>query len=192
MSLEYIRKLVLSWAADIRLYTGGIVLFGYSYYKIRGKHEREIMDRIQPGDIFLRRYDHYLGSRFISFISGTYWSHAAVYVGDYNDEPGRVIHLLSGGATNEDILTFMRCDDLTVLRCREVDYIPKAIAKAKHHYERGTKYDYIFSPNNDALYCSEFVKDCYDGVEFYNRVSEKIIYPSDFLNSIFDVIWERK
>lgn len=190
--LYYIKSLVLSWAADIRVYKGGLVLFGYSYYKIKGYHQREIMDCIQSGDIILRKYDHYLGSRFISLISGTYWSHSAIYVGEYKGEPGRVIHMLGSGATNEDILTFTRCDDIAILRCDHEPYVKNAIKSAKHHYENKTKYDYMFRFDNDTLYCSEFVMDCYNEVEFYDRVSEKIIYPEDFLKSIFRVVWEKK
>lgn len=182
----------MAWAADIRVYMGGFVLFGSSYYQIKGPHQREIMDCVQPGDILLRKYNHYIGSVFISLISGTYWSHAAVYVGDYNGEPGRVIHLVSNGATNEDILTFTRCDNIAVLRCDDDEYIKTAIIRAKQHYEQGTEYDYMFRPGNDTFYCSEFVMDCYDKATFYDRVSDKIIYPEDFLKSIFDVVWEKK
>ena len=129
---------------------------------------------------------------FVSLISGTYWSHAAVYVGDYNDEPGRVIHLLGKGATNEDILTFTRCDNIAVLRCDKTEYVERAITRAKRHYEQGTKYDYLFRPGNDAFYCSEFVMDCYDKATFYDRVSDTIIYPEDFLKSIFYTVWEKE
>ena len=193
MHLYYkIKNFIISWAADIRLYMGGFILFGNSYYRIKGHHQRSIMACVQPGDILLRRYDHYLGSWFISLISGSYWSHASVYVGDYNNESYRVIHLLGSGATNDDILTFTRCDDIAVLRCRKPEYIEEAIEIAERHYENGTEYDYFFSFDNDTLYCSEFVKDCYNKAEFHDRISERIIYPSDFLNSIFDVVWERK
>lgn len=193
MSLYYkIKNFIISWVADIRVYAGGFIIFGKSYYRVKGYHQREIMNCIQPGDILLRRYNHYIGSVFISLISGTYWSHSAVYIGDYKDKPGRVIHMLSAGATNEDLLTFTRCDDVVVLRCDNKKYIEDAIIMAKYHYENETKYDYMFRFDNDASYCSEFVMDCYGEVEFYDRVSEKIIYPQDFLKSIFKVVWEKK
>jgi len=82
------KKWFLRWFSDIRLYKGGIIFFGDSHYDIKGKETREILDIIQPGDVFLRRYDHYLGSILIQ----GYWSHAGIYVGDNS-----VIHMIGKG-----------------------------------------------------------------------------------------------
>ena len=192
MSLLDVGKKFLSGLANIRIYKGGVILFGDSHYKIKGPHVREIMNLIEPGDIILRKYNNYLSNKLISFFSGTYWPHVAIYVGDYNDEPGRVIHMVGKGASNDDLLTFLRADDIKIMRCDNPSYVEGAIELAKYHYENETKYDGRFSLNNDELYCSELIMQCYDKATFYDRVSKMIIYPDDFLKSIFYTVWEKE
>jgi hypothetical protein len=182
-----IKAKVLSFFADIRLYWCGIILFGDSHYKIKGPHMREILDALEPGDVLLRKYDHYLGSRLIK----GFWSHAAIYVGD-----NQVIHMLGEGITKEDILTFMRADHMAILRCRNKELIPISIEKAYNQFgknilrysTRNIKYDYDFSAEEDKFYCTEFVSFCYGHPKFENV--GKFILPDDFLHSIFDKIWE--
>jgi len=103
------KKKFLSWGADIRVYKSPMffVFFGDSHYKIKGVHMREILNTLKAGDVLLRKYDNYVGSRLIP----GYWSHAAMYIGD-----DKVVHMLKGGIATEDILTFMRCDDIAILR----------------------------------------------------------------------------
>ncbi len=59
--LYNIKKWLISWFCDIRIYKGGFILFGGSYYKINGKNQREIINIIEPGDVLLRRFNHYIG-----------------------------------------------------------------------------------------------------------------------------------
>ena len=107
------------------------VLFGHVAYKIKGTDQREIIDSIQPGDILLRRYDHYISGLMIP----GYFTHAAFYSGN-----NKVIHMLGNGICEEDILTFMRCDDIAVLRCQNVAKIDPAVKLAKEQLVKGAKY----------------------------------------------------
>ena len=181
-----IKAKVVSFFADIRFYNFGLILWGDSHYNLKGPHVREILDSLEPGDVLLRKYDHYLGSRLIS----GFWSHAAVYIGD-----NQVVHMLGDGITQEDILTFTRCDHMAILRCRDIPLISIAIEKANQQMtrnlpkpgERRVAYDYDFESGDDKFYCTEFVSFCYGHPKF-EKVG-KFILPDDFLYSIFDKIW---
>ena len=183
-----IKAKILSFFSDIRLYWCGVILFGDSHYKIKGPQMRKVLDLVKPGDVFLRKYDHYLGSVLIK----GFWSHAAIYVGN-----NQVIHMLGDGITQEDILTFMRCDHIAILRCRDttLTLIPIAIEKARNQMVRNflpagsrqVAYDYNFEEGDEKFYCTEFVSFCYGYPKF--EQAGKIILPDDFLYSIFDNIW---
>lgn len=172
---------VISFIADIRFYKGGIILFGDSHYGIKGPHVRDIIDILEPGDVLLRRYAHYLGS----VLTKGYWSHAAIYVGDNN-----VVHMLGDGISTEDILTFTRCDDVAILRSKDASLIQSAIEKANNYMAEGIAYDYNFDKLPDKFYCTEFIWQCYD-CPIIKDVG-KFILPDDLLNSIFEVIPRRK
>lgn len=163
----------LSWGSDIRIYRGGIILFGSSYYNVKGEDVRKILNVIEPGDVLLRRYDHYLGSRLIA----GYWSHAAIYVGEDS-----VIHMLGEGITKEDILTFTRCDDIAVLRCQIPSLIPEAIKNAYAYLSKEVEYDYDFDNNSDNnLYCTEYVDDIFSSPVKKCVGGDKIVLPDHFL-----------
>ena len=187
-----IGKKFLAWLSKVRLYKGGIILFGDSHYEIKGHDSREIMELIQPGDIILKKYKHYLGNIIISLFSGTYWPHIAVYVGDHDGLPGRVIHMVGEGIANDDLLTFLRADNIKVMRCKKSSYVDSAVIEAKYYFKEKPKYDIEFSFTNNTLYCSELILLCYPEATFSERIKESIIYPDDFLKSIFDVVWEKK
>ena len=174
-------KWVLRVIADIRLYWGGLVLFGPSSYQIKGPHMREILNILKPGDVLLRRYSHYVGSRMVP----GFWSHAAVYVGN-ND----VIHMLGKGAAKEDILTFMRCDGIKILRFKEKPIIEKAVEKANNFYEKNTDYDYGFIQGDEQLYCSELIYVIFDKPEDVKY--ENYILPDNLICDCFEEIWEKK
>lgn len=186
MSWYSIKSKVINFFSDIRGYWFGFVLFGNSSYQLKGPHMREILDVVQPGDVLLRRYAHYLGSVLVP----GHYSHAAVYAGD-----NKIIHMLGDGITEEDILTFMRCDDLAVLRLISglisAEY---AVRKAKTHKKVGVDYDFDFDTDNPKrFYCTEFVDNCF-GCMVKGEISPKTkIMPDDFLRSgAFEVIWSKK
>lgn len=181
MGLFYdIKKAFISWVADIRIYCGGIVLFGESHYKIKGPHMREIINIIQPGDLILRRFNHYLGSLAIP----GYWSHSAIYVGDEHD----IIHMLGTGITREDILTFMRCDDIVVLRCPDAALVSGAIRESERLMVNMVEYDYNFNTScSEKFYCTEFCNYVYGNP----ILKSGVIVPDDMLDSIWEIVWEK-
>ena len=185
MSLWYkFKRWFLSWSADIRIYPGGIILFGDSHYHLKGDDMREILNVLEPGDILLRRYSHYLGSVLVP----GYFSHAAVYVGD-----DQVIHILGEGITKEDILVFMRCDDMAVLRCTEPDRRDKVISRAWDQLAKGVEYDYDFDTDDSSkFYCTEFVEYCLGYPTRERSMFEiKQILPDSFMaSSVLDLVWK--
>ncbi len=172
--LYKLKSKVVSWFADIRFYKGGLILFGDSHYRVKGDDIRNILNNLQPGDVLLRKYDHYLGSRLIS----GYWSHASIYVGD-----NYIIHMLGEGITKEDILTFTRCDDVCILRCDDTNIVNSAISKALKYFESGIEYDYDFdSISTKKFYCTEFVDNIFN-YPIRNKIGgKKVILPDDFLS----------
>lgn len=172
---------VMSWAADIRVYTGGLVLFGGSSYKVKGPDMRNILTILHPGDVLLRRYDHYLGSIFIP----GYWSHAAFYEG-----ADQVLHMLGTGMVREDILTFMRTDHIAILRCEDEEKVTKAITECQKLYEQGTEYDFEFEADDDQFYCSELIWHLFDRPKQINY--KKWILPDDLDCSFFNKIWHNR
>ena len=107
-----IKKFIINFFGNIVLFPRPmfIMFYGGVHYKIKGPNLRHIIETLKPGDILLRTYDNYLSSILIP----GYWSHAAIYVGD-----NKVIHVGGDGITIEDILTFIRCDDVAILRIRK-------------------------------------------------------------------------
>jgi hypothetical protein len=122
-------------------------------YRISGAHMRAILDLLQDGDILLRGYEGYVDGEFIrrssvtsqsGFQSG-WFTHAALYVGALGEAerqqvptafrnnptqftvgPQQVIHSMANGVHTEDILTFLRCDYLAVLRVKPALSLPAA------------------------------------------------------------------
>lgn len=188
--LYKIKSKIVAWVADIRLYRWPMffIFAGESHYQIKGDDQRKILENLEPGDILLRRYDHYLGSIAIK----GYWSHAALYV-----DKDRVIHMLGKGITNEDILSFMRCDNIMILRLKEKykHIIPGAIDKAYKFQINGVDYDYSFDYTSPKrFYCTEFVDNCI-GYKVKERFpNEKFILPDHFeqCTDLFDMIWTKK
>jgi hypothetical protein len=185
MIIEYLKKIrnfLVSWFADIRFYNFGLILWGVSSYKIKGPQMRQILDCIQPGDVLLRKYDHYLGSVLIS----GFWSHAAVYIGD-----NKIVHMLGEGIITEDILTFMRCDHIMILRHKDRYLATRIVDRAKDFSNKKIEYDYDFNlKDSKAMYCTEFVDVCADGIIHASLKNTKYILPDDFLKCpSFNKIW---
>lgn len=178
-----IKRTVVDFVANIRIYWFGFILFGDSHYKVKGTHTRQIMSILEPGDILLRTYYNYLGSK----LTPGYWSHAALYEGD-----DKVIHMLGEGITREDILIFTRCDDVAVLRHPDKKEVEKALVKLHSYYAADIEYDYDFNFHNEKeMSCTELVSECYSDPVYKNRYSENIILPDDLLDSVFDIVWKK-
>lgn len=114
-------------------------------YRTTGRDTREIMQKLQPGDILLRGYQGYVDGAMIRRSSRCsdkgyepgWFTHVALYAGtldeqdkksvpgDFADKdayfqqgPQMVIHSMAKGVHTEDVLTFCRCDFLAVLRIK--------------------------------------------------------------------------
>ena len=135
-------------------------------YRISGSNLRAILNVLQPGDILLRGYEGYVDGEFIrrsSLSTGKgfkpgWFTHVALYAGELTDvdraqvppafrnDPGyfstgtqMVIHSMAKGVHTEDILTFLRCDYLCILRLpAELSLKPGQAAdvRTQHHPER--------------------------------------------------------
>jgi hypothetical protein len=169
-------KILVRFIGDIRIYWGGLILWGGSSYKVKGSDMRKILETLKPGDVLLRVYEHYIGSIFVP----GFWSHAAIYEGD-----DKVIHMLGHGICREDILTFMRCDGISVLRCKKPELIMPAIAKARDYLEKGVDYDYGFIRGDTNLYCSELI------YQIFNKPAEikfdNYVLPDDLICDLFTI-----
>lgn len=186
MSLRAIKKGVVDFFGGIKVYTGGLILFGSSSYKMKGDDVRKVLDIIEPGDILVDRRDHYVSNWFIE---GSF-SHAGLYVGD-----GRVIHVITDGIKDEDILTFTRADAFAVARPKKKELIPEAIKRAYIQLEKNVQYDYDFDKNSpEEFYCSEFTDYCY-GYRFRDSLPEDktFILPDDYTKTseFFELIWKK-
>lgn len=174
--IRRLKKFFIDLFGNIRLYSGGIVLFGDSNYKLKGNDVRDIISIVQPGDVLLNRHDHYVSGMFIK---GNF-SHAGLYVGGPNYS---VIHVVGEGIRIEDILSFTRSDAFAVVRCSDEGLIPTAIENAYVQLNKGVQYDYDFDKDSpDEFYCSEFTDYCF-GYPIRNTVSSRFIYPDDYLVS---------
>jgi hypothetical protein len=175
------------------------ILFGEISYRIKGHEQRKILNILKPGDLLLRRYNHYLGSLLIP----GYFSHVAIYVGDDS-----VIHMLGKGIYKEDILTFTRCDDIVVFRWKldqqhiglneiesDGNYSAKSLSiiRALQKLEDGIEYDYLFDfEDRKKFSCTEFVHYCYDYFKIETKF-ENYILPDDLLTcNKFQIIWKKR
>jgi len=131
---------LLTWFGDLKYFKFPFFLiYDPSSYKVRGEDAREVIDIIQPGDVLLRAYDHYLDGKFIPGL----FSHVGFYYGRtteddrksagtmIDDNPEKlarvqrdefktgeqmVIHAMADGVFMEDVINFCRCDKMVILR----------------------------------------------------------------------------
>lgn len=120
-------------------------------HKVTGKDYLESKSKLLPGDIILRGHDNYI-SKF--FIPGKY-SHSGIYL--KNDQ---IIHsIVKTGVIEDNLIDFMRCDRLMVLRCNDSNFVNKALDIAQKLI--GSKYDNELEDNDNEFYCHEFTAKCY-------------------------------
>lgn len=186
-------------------------------YRIGGRDLRAVLGLLQPGDILLRGYEGYVDGAFIrrssrcseqGFRPGWY-THAALYVGPLTDAdrqhvPARfahdtdffetgaqmVIHSMAKGVHTEDILTFSRCDYLTVLRLPDGVGLDRKTAvqeaKAAALSKIGEEYDFDSSDTTrfHRFSCSELVYYCLRNVREQLNLAPRLhaLYPLGALN----------
>lgn len=174
----------VGWFGNIQIFKYPFfILFGHNAYKIKGTHQREILGIVQPGDVLLRRYDHYISGLMIP----GYYTHAAIYAGD-----DQIIHVLGDGMCKEDILTFLRCDNTVVLRYKDQSITETVVKLAYKQLENKIEYDYDFDTDSpEKFYCTEFVDFCF-GYPIKEAITHDHILPDDFLASEkFEMVWSK-
>jgi hypothetical protein len=179
-----IKAAITSWFGNVKVYKYPFfILTGHTAYKIKGELQRGILNTLEPGDVLLRRYDNYLSGLIIP----GYFTHAAVYVGD-----DQIIHVLGSGICREDILTFLRCDDINILRVKDAATSQAAVKNAWAQLGKDVGYDFDFDANSPELfYCTEFVDFCFS-YPVRDKVSKDYILPDDFLESdVFYSVWSK-
>jgi hypothetical protein len=169
----FFSKLIIKIFGDVQFFKQPMfcLLWGDTHYKVKGEEARVILDKLKKGDILLARYDRYVSSWFIP----GFYTHVALYIGDK-----KVIHAVTKGVKEDDILSLLRCDYICVLRPRGVtdEEVNRAVKTAKGFV--GLKYDFIFNnETDDRLYCSELVQKAYDE-RFLSLVGEEIISPDAY------------
>jgi len=128
-------------------------------YLIDGPKMRDIMKKVRIGDLILRRYRHYLDG---VFIPGKY-SHTGIYIGE-----GKMIHAVAEGVTEIDLLDFIKCDGIIILRPAFGQ--KKAVETAKQCERDGIPYDFDFKEGVKALYCHELGAVCYSNLRIEKKV----------------------
>ncbi|NUO83439.1 hypothetical protein HUU05_25480 [candidate division KSB1 bacterium] len=108
------------------------IVYDPGSYHVKGADTREVMRRVQPGDILIRGYKSYLDGYFIP----GYFSHAGLYLGEVLPEHKELVpspkgkklfrsgeqivaHAMAEGVFMEDLISFCRCDYMAVLRFPE-------------------------------------------------------------------------
>lgn len=171
---------LLQFVADLHFSpTPCFVLYKPQFHKIKGDQVRTILNTLLPGDILVATWDGYLSNFFIP----GFWCHAALYVGS-----NEVIHIRGEGTLKEDILSFVRTDNIAILRVKSAtqEIIDKAIDKAYTKYNNNTKYDYKFVKGNANNYCSELVDECYDNLfkdDYVKVVDRDMLTPEGLYTS---------
>jgi len=159
---EKVRAAFLTAFGDVKVFRWPMFLvYDPSDYEVDGGAAEDVLGLLEPGDVLIRGYSHYLDGYFIPNKSGETWngknagggwSQGAVYVGN-----GTVIHAVAEGVSEIHVLDFLDCDRVAVFR-------PGAGARAACRKAKalvGTPYDFSFSDANGALYCFELVAECY-------------------------------
>lgn len=150
---------------------------GDIHYKVKGAETRAILDKLKKGDVLLRRYRNYMTSWLIP----GYYTHAAIMIDDKT-----VIHAVTPCVKREDILTFLRCDDVAVLRPGITpDQVDRGVEGAIGM--EGRDYDYFFEPESDRLYCSEVILHCYPML-FPDR--DKVVRPEAIMGLDVELVHE--
>jgi len=162
-------------------------MLGHTAYKMKGEDVRNLLTIIEPGDIILRRYDHYISGLMIP----GYFTHAAIYTGD-----NKIIHMLGDGIDKQDILTFCRCDEIAIIRCFDKEMKCNAIEKANIYFKQGIEYDFDFDFSSETRFsCTEFIDEIYKHPKLNKKLRKDYIMPDDFLtldSDVYDIVYRKK
>lgn len=149
--------------------------------------------KLHTGDIILSHERGSQSSKQISFFTGCYYSHAALYVGG-----GNIIESLRVGVGFRDVYDELKRCDYIILRCpyilKEQKLMINAIAPSYigKHYDFGATTNFLrgvmkgvgkyYEGNKDALMCSGLVVDIYKRIGI-NLCAKNNPIPKDILES---------
>jgi len=158
-------------------------------YQIKGEHYRELTQLLKPGDVLIRRFEGYIDKIFIP----GWWNHMGIYIGDDKQKKEQIVHAVSEGVIQEDILNFLRTDHVAILRIKKnhENLSKNAVEKAKQIV--GKPYDFNFDfANCDSFSCTELANYCYNNIiSGSKRLGKKIIVADDFYySSKFESVWD--
>ena len=180
---------------DIKIFSWPLwLIYDPDDFQIDGENMLKIMDVIQPGDILLRGYRHYLDGKFIGIFGintdnspiGGDWSHGAIYIGD-----NTVIHAVAEGVSKINLIDFCRCDRIAIFRPKK--YQRQAISIAKKFLKNNVPYDFNFELGSSCLYCFELAALSYPKLKipafsfkkFFGLISKKDVYlAKSFIDSL--------
>ena len=128
------------------------IVYDPSDYTMDGKHIQAALRILQPGDVVLRGYDHYLDGMFID--DPYKYSHGGIYAGN-----GKIVHAIAKGVSEIDAVDFMMCDRVCILRAKK--YRGQAVAKARQFAKDNVPYDFAFERGVSELYCFELCAEVY-------------------------------
>lgn len=189
MDLSYtIKKIILKIFGGLQIFKYPFfIVWGHTSYKVKGEDVRKILDIIKPGDILLRRYDHYVTGLLIP----GHFTHAAMYTGE-----NKITHMVGSGIGQEDILTFCRCDDICIIRCKDESRAYIAIEYAFDKLKQNVAYDFDFDFSDpNFMSCTELVSNAFDMPKTMRKI-ESVISPDDLLNlpgvdADFEIIYRK-
>ena len=146
----------ITWFGNIKVFKYPMfIVYDPSFFKMDGKHTMKALQSVLPGDILLRGFDSYLDGYFIDDPHG--YSHGGIYVGK-----GKVIHAVAEGVSETNLLDFMKCDRICILRPAKDTY--NAIELAKKFLADSIPYDFNFNEGASAVYCFELCALCYPSI----------------------------
>lgn len=152
-----IKRLFLTIFGKIKVFKFPMFLvYDPHTYSVRGDQVRKVLDIIKPGYIIGRGYDNYLDG---FFIPGKY-SHTCI-VSKVDPVKQTIIHAMSQGVFEEDILDFLRCDRIIVFKPRSGRM--NAVKTARKAL--GKPYDFDFETDDASFYCHELTRHCYPNLE---------------------------
>lgn len=165
-------KKPLDWLSEVQIVSHPLWLVtGPVHNKVKAEHIRQVLSVVRQGDIIFRRQERALGTKVIP----GYFSHVGIV-----KNKTTVIHAVSVGVVEEDILDFLRTDACAVLHIPDAALRRKAANKAKSCL--GKPYDYIFdSDDKRALYCTELAMYCYPDVVPKRKQKQDAVSPDDLL-----------
>lgn len=146
---------------------------------------REVMLKIQVGDILLSREEWKLTNPFVPGLLG----HAAIYYGSQ-----LVVEAVAPEVRTDFLERWLyQKDSVVVVRPVGLTQDDRELAARIAYAEKGKDYDYGFVPTAKAFYCSELITYAYamatgDAFEFYPRKTfgVKTVLPQDFYDAVKD------